>query len=248
MGERSQRAKSTIKGVVAFDAAVSQENGTVSAPIGTSENPSHEILTVANVVTFCRLILTLAFLALFVQQDDSLRPLALSLYAIAASTDFLDGQIARRTQTVSWVGKVMDPIMDRVLLFTGVLGLMVRGELPIWVACFVVGRDAILAVGAVILRRYVQRPLDVIYVGKVATACLMIGFVDLLINVPQIAGLGLVNVAWLPGLNNTSCALGVFFVYAGLICSAMAAVIYYYKGLKLVRDIKASRRKEELAS
>ena len=44
---------------------------------------------------------------------------------VAAITDFLDGQIARRTNTVSWVGKIMDPIMDRLLLFTGVLGLVV---------------------------------------------------------------------------------------------------------------------------
>ena len=64
--------------------------------------------------------LTFAFLYLFITGSN--RMLALVLYAVAASTDFLDGQVARRTQTVSWVGKIMDPIMDRVLLFTGVLG------------------------------------------------------------------------------------------------------------------------------
>ena len=247
MGDRTERAKSTIKGVVAPDAAASQESGTVTAPLGTSQNPSNAVLTVPNLITFCRFILTIVFLVLFVQHDDSKRMIALSLYAIAACTDFLDGQIARRTQTVSWVGKVMDPIMDRVLLFTGVLGLMAKGELPVWVACFVVGRDAYLAIMAMYLRRYEKRPLDVIYVGKMATACLMIGFVDLLINFPRIEGLGIVDVHWLPGLNHTASALGIFFVYLGVICSALAAVIYTYKGYKVRNAVIQARRRGDIS-
>ena len=241
LGERSERAKTTIKGVVAPDAAASQLSGTATAPLGTSENPSHEIWTLANFVTFCRLVFTVAFLVLFVQNDPQTRSLALWLYAIAACTDFLDGQIARRTQTVSWAGKVMDPVMDRVLLFTGVLGLMITGELPVWVAVFVVGRDAILAAGSMWLRMYQTRPLDVTYVGKAATALLMTGFVDLLFNVPVVPGLGIVGVAWLPGLNAQSCALGMFCVYVGVVCSAIAAVLYYYRGLRIRRRVLNER-------
>ena len=76
---------------------------------------------------------------------DNNRVVAIVIYAIAASTDWMDGQIARMTKTVSWLGKVMDPICDRALLFTGVLGLVVRGELPIWVCVLIIGRDIYLA-------------------------------------------------------------------------------------------------------
>lgn len=231
MGSRTERAKSTIKGVVAPDVVASQEKGTSDAPLGSSENPSNAVFTVANVITLCRFLLTIVFLVLFVSHDTNVRWLALLCYAVAACTDFLDGFVARSTQTVSWVGKIMDPIMDRVLLFTGVLGLMFTGELPLWVAAFVVGRDALLAVGAVWLRRYRKRPLDVIYVGKAATALLMTGFVDLLLAIPQVGGLGIVDAPWLPGLNHESVAAGMFIVYAGLVCSTIAAVIYLYKGL-----------------
>ena len=99
--------------------------------IGTSDYPSNKIFTISNFITFTRLVLTLVFLYLFV--TDNNRVVAIVIYAIAASTDWMDGQIARMTKTVSWLGKVMDPICDRALLFTGVLGLVVRGELPIWV-------------------------------------------------------------------------------------------------------------------
>lgn len=235
MGERTERAKSTIKGVVAPDAAAQQKNGTASAPLGTSQNPSSAIFTVANFITLCRFLLTLVFLFLFSQNDPSSRATALWCYAIAAITDFLDGQVARRTQTVSWLGKVMDPIMDRVLLFTGVIGLVVTGELPLWMAVFVVGRDAYLAGAAMRLRKYTKRPLDVIYIGKAATALLMFGFSLLLLAVPVVPGLGITNASWLPGFNHEPVSAGIYFVYAGIICSSIAVVIYQRRGLA-VRD------------
>lgn len=238
MSEKSKRASEALKTAAAPDAAHAQVTGTSKDPVGTSNNPSNQIFTVANVITFCRLALTIVFLVLFVSHEN--RYLALACYAIAAVTDFLDGQIARRTQTVSWLGKVMDPIMDRVLLFTGVLGLMITGELPIWVAVFVIGRDAYLAVGALIVRHYRKRPIDVVYIGKVTTALLMAGFVDLLLDFPQVDGLGITSLSWLPGLNGTGAAVGIFFVYAGVVCSTITAIIYTVEALQVRRDAIAN--------
>lgn len=237
MSERTERTKSLIKSIADADAAERQAFGRSDIPVGTSENPSTQILTVANVITFCRLGLTFAFLALFATGTN--RVAALVCYVIAATTDFLDGQIARRTQTVSWLGKIMDPIMDRVLLFTGVLGLLIVGELPLWVPIFVIGRDVYLALGGLVLQHYRRRPIDVAYVGKAATALLMFGFCDLLLGLPEVAGLGLVDVGWLPGLNSQPTALGMFFVYAGVICSFITAVTYTVEGAAIVRAARA---------
>lgn len=239
MSERSEHIKSEIKSIADADAAERQRSGRTDVPVGTSGNPSTQILTVANVITFCRLALTIAFLVLFAGGEH--RALALVCYVVAATTDFLDGQIARRTQTVSWLGKIMDPIMDRVLLFTGVIGLLIVGELPLWVPVFVIGRDAYLAAGSMVLQRYRRRPVDVSYVGKAATALLMFGFCDLLLGLPQVGGLGLVDVSWLPGLNDQSAALGIFFVYAGALFSAAAAVIYTKEGAELRREAIEAR-------
>lgn len=249
MVSKSEKAKDAIREYAAPDAAESQQAGTATDPVGTPNNPSHQILTVANLITVCRFVLTMVFLALFVNGGNRL--VALSCYAIAAITDFLDGQVARRTQTVSWLGKVMDPIMDRVLLFTGVLGLMVTGELPVWVAVFVIGRDAYLAVGALLVRRYRKRPIDVVYIGKVTTALLMAGFVDLLVGIPKVGGLGIVSASWLPGLNSTSAAFGIFFVYIGIICSTITAIIYTREGLAIRRkalDAQAAHAKDAHAA
>ena len=233
MSERTERIEAEIKEIADADAAERQRSGRSDVPVGTSGNPSTDILTLANVITFCRLGLTCAFLVLFA--GGTHRTLALVCYVVAATTDFLDGQIARRTQTVSWLGKIMDPIMDRVLLFTGVIGLLIVGELPAWVPVFVIGRDVYLALGGMVLQRYQKRPVDVSYVGKAATALLMFGFCDLLLGLPRIEGLGLVDVPWLPGLNDQGAALGILFVYAGVVFSAATALIYTREGIALRR-------------
>ena len=239
MSERTDRVTSKLKRIADADAAERQRTGRSTAPVGTSENPSTQVLTVANVITFCRLALTAIFLLLFIEGGD--RTVALVCYCVAAVTDFLDGQIARRTQTVSWLGKIMDPIMDRVLLFTGVLGLLIVGELPVWVPVFIIGRDVYLGLGGLVLSRYRERPIDVAYVGKAATALLMFGFCDLLLGLPQIGGLGLVDVPWLPGLNDVPSALGILFVYAGVVCSAITAVVYTATGVRVLRAALAER-------
>ena len=231
---RWERVKTSNKSVADYDAAAAQASQVSTAPLGTPTNPSSAIFTVANCITLCRFILTGAFLYLFVNHAN--RYLALSLYALAASTDFLDGWVARSTQTVSWLGKIMDPIMDRFLLFTGVIGLMVRGELPYWIAAFVVGRDIYLTLGSLVLQRYRRRPVDVAFIGKVTTALLMTGFCLLLLGGPSIPGLGLIESPYLPVLGSQGGYLGMLFVYVGLICSLLTAVFYTLEGVRIVRS------------
>lgn len=240
MSERTDEVKSFLRRVADSDADERQREGRSDVPVGTSGNPSTQVLTVANVITFCRLGLTLVFLWLFITGGS--RWVALVCYVVAAATDFLDGQIARRTQTVSWLGKIMDPIMDRVLLFTGVLGLLIAGELPVWVPVFVIARDVYLMIGSLILQHFRARPLDVVYVGKAATALLMFGFCDLLLGVPVMDGLGLVDVSWLPLLNAEAAPVGMLFVYAGVVCSVIAALDYTVGGVRVCREGFARRR------
>ena len=237
-----ERVKTTVKSNLAPDVAQAQMEGTTTAPVGTPDNPSDKVLTLANFITLCRFVLPMAFLVLFVRRTN--RPLALTFYSIAAITDFLDGWIARATQTVSWVGKVSDPIMDRVLLFTGVLGLVVTGELPIWVAVFVIGRDIILLGGNIYLRKFWKRPVDVIFIGKLSTALFMTGFCLLLLDAPQVPSLGLFECSLLPGFGSGTVSIGIFLVYIAIVLSTITAVIYYRDGFAIKDKVLAERAAE----
>ena len=212
----------------------------IEAPVGSSDNPSNKILTVANGVTLSRMVLTIVFLVMFSLRIN--RVASIVIYIVAACTDWMDGQIARRTQTVSWFGKLLDPVCDRLLLFTGVLGLVITGELPAWVAVLIIGRDIYLAIGSRIVARFHERPIDVVYVGKIATALLMTGFSFLLLGAPVIEGLNLVSASWLPGLNDVGGSIGLLFIYGGCIFSLLTAYVYTAEGVAIVRESK--RRKK----
>lgn len=203
---------------------------------GVAEEVTDRILTVPNVISFVRLCMVpLYFYTLLTGRNL----LATVLFAVAASTDFLDGQIARRTHCVSKLGQLLDPAVDRILMVSGVVGLLLVGRLPLWIVLVVLVRDALLlAGGAYLLRRWKTR-VAVIYPGKVATTLLFVGFAGLLLNAPLVPGLGVVEAAWLPGLGDAAVSWGIWFVYAGLVLSAFTTVYYVRAG---VGKIAAARR------
>ena len=81
---------------------------------------SNKIFTLPNLISFIRLLMIPIFLVLLFHD---LNLAATLLFAIAASTDWVDGQVARRTNQVSRLGQLLDPAVDRLLMISGVLGL-----------------------------------------------------------------------------------------------------------------------------
>ncbi len=194
------------------------------------------IFTIPNVISFIRLCMVPVFLLLLFGGNDVA---AAILFGIASGTDFVDGQIARRTRAVSKLGQILDPAVDRILMITAVLGLLVVGRMPLWIIVLVIVRDlSLLAGGALLLARWHVR-VPVIFPGKVATTFLFAGFAGLLLNTPQLPGLGVVDAAWLPGLNVASVSWGIWLVYIGLAIGAATTVFYVYAG---VRAIVSARR------
>jgi cardiolipin synthase len=197
--------------------------GADDAP-GSQVDHSHDVYTLANIITVLRLILVPFFFAVLLSGRSDV--LAFLLFALAASTDWLDGQIARRTGTVTEIGKAIDPLVDRLLIASGVIGVYLLGRLPLWTVFVLIARDAYLLVGAAYLARHGIKALPVSRIGKWTTALLLIGFSGLILNWPMVPGLGLVESQALPGWGSEPAALGIWFVYAGLATSVMTAVGY----------------------
>lgn len=190
---------------------------------GATEEVTHRIFTLANIISFVRLLMVPAYLVLLLNGYDLAATL---VFAVAAATDFLDGQIARRTHTVSRLGQLLDPAIDRILMITGVLGVFIVGRIPLWVIVVVVVRDLYLLIGGGILLSRFHIRVPVIYPGKFATTFLFVGFAGLLLNWPLVPGLGLTDAAWLPGFSDGMVSWGIWFIYAGLILS-LGVTVYY---------------------
>src|SRR3712207_4983984 len=137
------------------------------------------VVTVPNVLSLLRLFLVPVVVALLLAGSDTL---AAAFFVLAALTDFLDGRLARMAGPTR-LGRILDPLADRLMLSSVAVVLAVRDLLPAWAVAILVGRDLLALVGSLV----VGSKIRVNRVGKAATAVLM-GAVVLVVVSPGVVG------------------------------------------------------------
>lgn len=98
----------------------------------------------ANRLTISRLVLTILFVATLNWDWPYARTAALIIFLIAGVTDFVDGEIARRYGEVTNFGKLMDPLVDKIMMAAAFISLVPLGAIPAWAATTVVARDFLI--------------------------------------------------------------------------------------------------------
>jgi cardiolipin synthase (CMP-forming) len=179
------------------------------------------VWTVANVVTFVRL----AGLPLFawLVLGPAAYGIAFLVLALIGATDWVDGYIARRFDQVTRLGRLMDPLIDRALLATAAVTMLVEGIIPLWVVAAVVLRDVLLVGAALVLFRG-NPEIPVTRLGKLATACLLIGVPGFLLGHMDWGGAALWG------------AIGWAFTVAGIAAYWVAGVVYGAAARAIIRD------------
>lgn len=137
---------------------------------------SDRVLTLPNAVTVARLCLLPVFLWLVFHHQPRHWYAAAWVLAVMGGTDWMDGYLARHLHQVSTVGKVIDPIADRLLLLGGAGAILWVGAVPTWVAVLALGREALVAVTALALAAFGAARIDVTWFGKAGTFGLMVAF------------------------------------------------------------------------
>lgn len=138
---------------------------------GESAPTSTAVLTVPNAISFGRILSIPVFWWLIVHERTTAA--GLILFVVVAATDWVDGYVARRTGQVSELGKVLDPVADRLAIASGLVALVIRDAFPLWAALLILIRDALILVVGASLLVGPRVSLDVRAVGKVATFTLM---------------------------------------------------------------------------
>jgi cardiolipin synthase len=105
-----------------------------------------------NVLTYGRIAaIPVVVGLLFWPGDPSMRWWALAIYALAGITDYLDGYLARLYQEQSSLGRMLDPIADKLLLTAAYLSLGILKDIPGWLAVVVISRDVLIVTGIAVL-------------------------------------------------------------------------------------------------
>ena len=102
---------------------------------GGQHQASSAIVTLPNFVTIVRLSCLPVFLWLLFGVED--RAAAAWLLAALGITDWIDGYLARHLHQTSELGKILDPVADRLLFFIGAGGILIDGSVPTWFAVVV---------------------------------------------------------------------------------------------------------------
>lgn len=127
--------------------------------------------TISNLLSFCRLLLAVPFGVLLVNNHIYS---ALIIAVVAIGTDLADGYLARKLNQISEVGKVIDPLADKVFVGTAVICLVVMGRLPLWFVIAVLLRDVLILSGGLYAQRKIGKVIPSNYVGKFTVLILSI--------------------------------------------------------------------------
>jgi cardiolipin synthase (CMP-forming) len=133
---------------------------------------SSAVVTVPNILSFARIVSIPIFC--WLSANERTRLWGILLFAVVVSTDWVDGYVARRTGQVTELGRILDPVADRLAIGAGLLTFAISGIFPFWAALLILVRDvAVLLGGAALLWGRREIRVAVRGIGKLATFSLM---------------------------------------------------------------------------
>lgn len=98
-------------------------------------------MNLPNAITVSRLFLTAGFILFLTKESTWGHLVALILFIIAAISDFVDGWLARKMNLVTPLGKLLDPLADKILVCSAFVFLTAEGLCPVWVTALIIGRE-----------------------------------------------------------------------------------------------------------
>lgn len=178
-------------------------------------------INVPNVLTLVRILLIPVFIILFVHPTPDQSLAAAIVFAVAAVTDMLDGYIARRTGQVTKLGKLLDPIADKLLVLSALILLMNVERVSALVVLLIVGRElAVTGIRAIAAGEGMIIPAET--TGKYKMALQVVAIILLILEGTRLAALGNLHLA------------GIFTLYISLVLGYISGGQYVWSFWKQV--------------
>lgn len=98
-------------------------------------------LSLPNKITLARIFIVPLIVVFLIRPSGWSNTIAGALFILASLTDWLDGHIARSRNQVTDLGKMLDPIADKILVAAGLIPLVALGRVPVWMAVVLLGRE-----------------------------------------------------------------------------------------------------------
>jgi CDP-diacylglycerol--glycerol-3-phosphate 3-phosphatidyltransferase len=179
------------------------------------------ILSHPNTLTLFRIAAVPIIVILMLYPNRISTWIAAILFSLAAITDYFDGYIARKFGLVSNLGKVMDPVADKLLVSSAFIMLTALGWVPAWMVCIIIGREiAVTGLRNIIAEK--GEDVSASSLGKYKTGFQIAAIIPLLIHYPFF-GLDVQAVGW-------------FFLWGALAFTLWSGADYFIKFRKLLKS------------
>lgn len=177
----------------------------------TQEKKDRTILNLANGLTFLRMLLAPFFMLAILKSHFEE---AFIIILVATITDFLDGHIARTWKMHTRLGKMLDPLADKIIITFAVIALFLKSGFPIWAALIIILRDLILMTGSIIfLHKHKKKDLTPNFLGKLTTFLQMSAIILFILNIPTVIKMAALIIA--------------------VFVTLLSAAVYFNKGYRL---------------
>lgn len=149
------------------------------------KTPLKTLLTASNLISALRAVLTIPIVMLLLSGEN----LQAFWWCLgAAATDWLDGFVARKTETVSEWGMIIDPIADKILVASVMLVMLFKQIIPPWFAAVIIARDVIILTAGWWLKWRHSLVLPSLMSGKIAvTTIAFSGILSLIVTSEHVA-------------------------------------------------------------
>ena len=129
-----------------------------------------EVKIVPNLLSLFRICLVPVFIAVYFTEQGEVKIYAIAIYVIASLSDFLDGYIARKFHASTNLGRVLDPLGDKLMMISVMTCITIDGIIPIWAVLTAGVKELLMAIGGYVMHRAAKAPVPQSnMIGKAST-------------------------------------------------------------------------------
>lgn len=178
-------------------------------------------MNIPNTLSIIRIIMVPVFAMVFFSGSSYASGYAALIYIAAMATDVLDGAIARHYGQITKLGRILDPLADKLMTFTVLVCIFIKGIVPQWAVILFFTKELLMGLGALIMLKRTHDVIPSDYLGKSSTVVFFGVCVILML---------------LPGIPKETAAI---MVAAALLLSFVALIHYLIKFVKYIKRTDA---------
>jgi len=126
-------------------------------------------ITIPNMLSIFRILLVPVFILVFLSASPYSYQIAIGIFALAGITDVVDGRLARRLGQVTMLGRALDPLADKLMIFSALLCMTLRNIVPLWMTIVFVAKESLQGIGGLVAFKLIHDVPASNLVGKAAT-------------------------------------------------------------------------------